>query len=415
MKLAVALGWPIDSVFFGVATTLAGEVLRVDVAAATRYANGTADFVATWDSDGGAVALSVKLALEGFNETALVNETAPAWPPYVGRELPGSPWAVAAAGQRAPLVACPVCLRGSEPGRWLDGAYVPWACRWRAYRADAIEPCLARWAAGGTAAGGLPAPALLAARVRRGARPSAGAPLRIAFLGASTMSMFTYGVAIAFGGEPGTRDEAAKEREKEIRASSSQWGLGDYPNYPGALKVRTYTDGPDLMLIPANNDGLWFTKLAELASWKHLDTVDVVVMNSVLHYIATPDVNHGRTVEEHLAYLKQTHALWMNATAGLASPPILVWRSATAVRPFSGRHEFLNHAFAMLPSFTAAGEAFWRSVGVLVLDQFTMSHWRPESQPFRSGDPIHFWPDTPVQRESANIFINLLCNEAAEP
>ena len=230
-------------------------------------------------------------------------------------------------------------------------------------------------------------------------------------MGASTMSMFSYAVATALGGNPGLRDDAAKETEKRLRnrdptvfsASST------VPGFAIALRLTTFSGGPEVYLAAASADENWEKALADLAAWPHLQDMDVVVFNSVLHYACNWAKDRGRSVDAHVAYLNATYSAWLAATDSLPSRPVLVWRSATQLNPTVAGNPCPAHAFPTLPAYTAAGNAFWKSVGVSVVDQFAISGWVPLEQ--RPADGLHFYPDTPVQDVSANIFVNMLCRE----
>ena len=208
----IATATPPDRAYFCVATTAAGERLRVDVRALAVVegrevsgqgrapgeppaANASAvDVVAEWLGDGSAVNLSAELNYVGYSLTGFFRS----WPSYSRSALPGSPWEVAATSTAATFTSCPACTQGDEPGRWhvdnkrgsFEGQsdYLPWQCRWQKVRASAVEKCLRSWESGrgrnanASIAGGTKEPALLKirrSRISAGYTPAPG-PLRLA-------------------------------------------------------------------------------------------------------------------------------------------------------------------------------------------------------------------------------------------
>ena len=381
--------------------------------------DGTVEYVAEWEdaaSGGGGAGgrvLTVDLWFRDVNETAQYNHHAAA------ARAPAGTWALPPA-PIVPIKVCRVCIGGDSPGRWVGAEWLPWACRYRNYKTPRLDmtalqkndiaSCLTYWRTSGNnnnTTSGLP-PALLVTRNNSGTHP-----LSIWFTGASTMTMFAYATAIGLGTDPGPRGEQQRVKEKEARAGIplTLTSSSIHTFIPGVVTLVTPTDGPDLILQPASTRDSFMARWTLLLAWNGFMDLDVVVVNSVLHFICNHEDGPPASVQDHKIFVEQVLRAWERRVDGHVSPPILIWRTPSKVWPMkdtgNGEANWCPfRAFPLIASYHEASMAIARAHGVRIIDQWAIMH----ASAYQPPDGIHIFPGVAAQDVSANVFINMLCN-----
>ena len=213
--------------------------------------------------------------------------------------------------------------------------------------------------------------------------------------------MFAYAATFALGGEPGTRDAAAKAVEVQIRKDGNNRPVESQHPTLNAISLKTWPGGPEMLLLPAVTGNNFISAINSLTSWATFRNVDVVVFNVLVHFVCEPPTS-GMPSTAYTAFLDDVLSAWAAGVKRAEHEPLLVWRSAGAVHPQVGGNPCPPRLFPILPEFAEAGTALMHRRGVRVLDQW--AHSRTRFDPDAASDGLHLFATTLTQVESASKY-----------